>query len=241
MKLLVPSNFGSVDPSCIYDTPVAKDLHPRTNLAHGTVQRQKKFPDAGKATYSLSPPNAPGSAILRLSDGCIKKIVGGEPVARMAEVHKDFSYIQYTMVGSDTVLSVFYHVPSAKRLLQEEPERKATVVIGTDCTAMEEWLGSLKQPPKLGDDMPAGTTILFSKAAKRNKDGRLSLNFHGRSDKVSNKNMQLVDEAGKIVWQMGKLGTGGFSVDYASPFTPLSSFGMAAAQFWLWGGNFRLT
>jgi tubby-related protein 1 len=63
------------------------------------------------------------------------------------------------------------------------------------------------------------------------KQGQYRLNFSGRVQTPSVKNMQLENEQGEILLQFGKVDEHRFHLDYKAPFTAFSAFGAALCQF----------
>lgn len=63
------------------------------------------------------------------------------------------------------------------------------------------------------------------------KIGQYRLNFNGRVQTPSVKNMQLENEQGEILLQFGKVNGQRFHLDYKAPFTAFSAFGAALCQF----------
>jgi tubby-related protein 1 len=59
------------------------------------------------------------------------------------------------------------------------------------------------------------------------------LNFHGRVDKASVKNFQLVDERDeeKIYLQFGRISETNFNLDFQWPFSPFQAFAIALSSF----------
>ena len=66
-------------------------------------------------------------------------------------------------------------------------------------------------------------------------NGQYSLNFFGRATIASVKNFQLVpgdgDGNSKVVYQLGKVGSDTFNLDFAAPFSPFVAFALAVSQF----------
>lgn len=61
--------------------------------------------------------------------------------------------------------------------------------------------------------------------------GQYRLNFSGRVQTASVKNMQLENEQGEVLLQFGKVDEQRFHLDFRAPFTAFSAFGAALCQF----------
>jgi hypothetical protein len=62
-------------------------------------------------------------------------------------------------------------------------------------------------------------------------EGQYRLNFSGRVQTPSVKNMQLEDEQGEVLLQFGKVDENRFHLDYKAPFTAFGAFAAALCQF----------
>ena len=62
------------------------------------------------------------------------------------------------------------------------------------------------------------------------KTSQCVLDFHGRANESSVKNMQLQDRGGKVVAQFTKVNGDTFHLDYRAPLNALQAFGFALAQ-----------
>lgn len=60
--------------------------------------------------------------------------------------------------------------------------------------------------------------------------GKAGLHFSGRGKLASNKNMQLLDSKKRVIWQMAKVSSGEYHVDFRAPISSLQSFAVAVAQ-----------
>ena len=61
--------------------------------------------------------------------------------------------------------------------------------------------------------------------------GQYRLNFSGRVQTPSVKNMQLENEQGEVLLQFGKVDAATFHLDYKAPFTAFSAFSASLCQF----------
>lgn len=79
-----------------------------------------------------------------------------------------------------------------------------------------------------------GIRYLVNKSPKWNEHYHaFVLNFHGRVDKPSVKNFQLIESSDEnhILMQFGRVGDNEFHLDFQYPLSPLQAFGIAISSF----------
>lgn len=232
--------------------PGKADLNPGTGLIHTSVVRENRNFLKNVATMKLDcgighQPAFELKAVKTsgMGTGIVYNIFdkdGDRCLGQLSKTSVDRNSIQYTLYFQGMELAVFHvSVASIKTLLGgNRPPRKVHIMCLTEIkkiTESEQTLAQLCQTTfsQNGDlhklrDVPSAV-VMENVLPLQKADGTYVLNFGGRGNVVSNKNIQFKGKNNQTRLQMCKAADQLFHVDYASPFTAFHAFGMALVQF----------
>mmetsp|Transcript_28618 Transcript_28618/g.45071 ORF Transcript_28618/g.45071 Transcript_28618/m.45071 type:complete len:292 (+) Transcript_28618:52-927(+) len=158
-------------------------------------------------------------------------------------------YTLYDSSRDKKQLAAFvYEIPNlVKQLKEGQPPRKMQAVIpkcsprieeeGGNALLADDEKGNVKgHNNRLMEHLQNGTWQHYNLVAVQTKppsfhEGQYRLNFQGRVLTPSVKNMQLENQMGEILLQFGKVDDVRFHLDFKAPFTAVSAFAAALAQF----------
>lgn len=230
--------------------PELEDLFQRTQLAHGTLYSEKNG-STSRFSYALQPKddiNKDGKKPVVVltaeqdkktkSPFIIKNAATKKELGRVVLQYKTMKYISYAIFRGDLqVASIVYHVPTIRNFLKLDPPRTAQMLLPDPTEKIPAWLAdvckvSILQTGSLKaafDERPG--LVLFRNAVPYKKpDGNYGLNFFGRGQQMSCRNMQLLDSNEKVVCQVAKWDTAVYNVDFAAPCSSFLAFAFALAQ-----------
>jgi hypothetical protein len=233
-----------------FRTPEPGHLNQRTRLVHGTLYSEK-VAALTRFSYALQPKQENGKDGMKpivvltatkdnkpKSPFVIRNAETNKEVGRVMLQFKTMKYISYAVFRGDLqVASIVYHVPTIRNFLSLDPPRTAQVAIPDSTEKTPTWLavackdsilqkGSLKAAAA---EYP-GLVLLQNAVPYKKQDGSLGLNFYGRGQQASCRNMQLIDTNETVVCQVAKWDTCVHNVDFASPFSSFLAFAFALAQ-----------
>lgn len=233
-----------------FHPPAPEDLHRRTQLAHGTIYFEK-LSSSSRFSFALQPNqdiNKDGHkpVVVLTADKdkkskspfIIRNAETNKVVGRVVLQFKTMKYISYAVFRGDfQVASIVYHVPTIRTFLNLDPPRVAQMAFPDSTEKNPTWLAdvckeSIQKTSSLKaafDECP-GLLQFRSAVPYKKPDGNYGLNFCGRGQQTSCRNMQLVDVSEKLICQMAKWDTCVYNVDFASPCSSFLAFAFALAQ-----------
>ncbi|KAK1747622.1 tubby family protein [Skeletonema marinoi] len=151
-------------------------------------------------------------------------------------------YTLYDSSREKQQLAAFvYDIPNLVSQVKEgQPPRKMQAVIPKysegNALLEEETLNIKHHNNRLMEHLHNGTWQHHDLVAVQTRppsfhEGQYRLNFQGRVLTPSVKNMQLEDQVGQTFLQFGKVDDARFHLDFKAPFTAVSAFAAALAQF----------
>ncbi|GAX15604.1 hypothetical protein FisN_3Hh074 [Fistulifera solaris] len=233
-----------------FRTPEPGHLNQRTKLVHGTVYSEK-LNSSTHFSFALQPKQENGKDAKKpvvvltatkdnksKSPFIIKNTETKKEVGRVMLQFKTMKYISYAVFRGDVqVASIVYHVPTIRNFLSLDPPRAAQVAIPDPIEKNPTWLADVckesilnKGSLKAAADESPGLVLLQNAVPYKKPDGSLGLNFYGRGQQASCRNMQLIDTSETVVCQVAKWDTCVHNVDFASPFSSFLAFAFALAQ-----------
>ena len=238
------SNFAAL----LY-VPRSEDYDKTTHLVNGAVQvsaSNKEFTYAvngrvlmqakktSPATYSIASVPQEGAVQDGQMHGQTTSIVLSKAWTKCSH---SIGY-KLSVVNND-IACIVYTVPSLSKKISDNPARQATMALHFTYNALFQLKSSIvsdcyevcssQGAAQLAETGVASSnvTVLTSKDSKKAGGG---LYFSGRGKLASSKNMQLVDEKKRVVWQMSKIDRHEYHVDFRSPINTVQSFALAIAQ-----------
>lgn len=143
-----------------------------------------------------------------------------------------FQYITYEFqMQNQTVAMVWYKVPSLYRLVRDDPVREVMMTFTSD--ESEEFITACRQSLQSTGSLTNVPNVLQHKQPYVKKNGRYGLNFHGRGQGSSSKNVQLALPDGSVVCQFVKWDDERFHLDFRDPLSPVMALMFALVQIHL--------
>lgn len=231
--------------------PKREDIFRQTKLVHGTLYSEPKssthcYSYALQSKYDGKDKGNKKPVVVLTAEKAkkpkspfiIKDYGTNEVVGSVVLQFKTMKYISYSIFRGDLqVASIVYHVPGIMTFLKHDPPRAAQMVLPEPSEKNPAWLAelckdSILQSGSLNEacNQSPGLILVRNAVPYKKKNGNYALNFKGRGNMQSCRNMQLLDANKEVVCQVAKWEKNVYNVDFAYPYSSFLAFAFALAQ-----------